>query len=154
LITAGLLAAGLQAQLRDAEAHAGEAEADQKAVRTAGLQLVRDTVTMFQLTATEVFGSTTLAFAQQQVSVPASLQVIACAYRLPPEALGLMLEIRLHCVSRVQATKRARWSWHQSIPPNFLVVAGRWRSATKGKHAGPQVLQPCAECAGPAGARL
>ena len=86
LSTAGLLAVGLQAQLRDAEAHAGEAEADQKGVRTAGLQLVRDTVTMFQLTATEVFGSATLAFAQQQVSMLASMQVITCAYRsLAPE---------------------------------------------------------------------
>jgi hypothetical protein len=79
--TAGLLAVGLQAQLRDAEAHAGEAEADRKAVRTAGLQLVRDTVAMFQLTATEVFGSATLAFAQQQVSECASLQDITCAHR-------------------------------------------------------------------------
>lgn len=78
LSTAGLLAVGLQAQLRDAEAHAGEAEADRKAVRTAGLQLVRDTVSMFQLTATEVFGSATLAFAQQQVRVCASSDYSQC----------------------------------------------------------------------------
>jgi hypothetical protein len=78
LSSAGLLAVGLQAQLRDAEAHAGEAEADQKAVRTAGLQLVRDTVSMFQLTATEVFGSATLAFAQQQVRVCASSDHSQC----------------------------------------------------------------------------
>lgn len=87
--TAGLLAVGLQAQLRDAEAHAGEAEADRKGVRTAGLQLVRDTVTMFQLTATEVFGSATLAFAQQQVSMLGSMQVITRAYRaLAPECVA------------------------------------------------------------------
>lgn len=58
---------GLQAQLRDAEAHAGEAEADRAGVRAAGLQLVRDTVAVFQLTATEVFGDASISFTQQQV---------------------------------------------------------------------------------------
>jgi hypothetical protein len=70
---------GLQAQLRDAEAHAGEAEDDRRAVRAAGLQLVRDTVAMFQLTATEVFGDATLAFARQQVSARVTLQYTGCA---------------------------------------------------------------------------
>lgn len=68
---------GLQAQLRDAEAHAGEAEVDRGAVRAAGLQLVRDTVAMFQLTATEVFGDAALAFGSwQQVSAHGNRQHI------------------------------------------------------------------------------
>lgn len=68
LNAAGLLAVGLQAQLRDAEAHAGEAQADRAGVRTAALQLVRDTAALFQLTATEVFGDAAGGFAQQEVS--------------------------------------------------------------------------------------
>jgi hypothetical protein len=54
---AGLLAVGLQAQLRDAKVSSGAAAEDSAAVRAEGARLVRDSASIFGLTASDVFGS-------------------------------------------------------------------------------------------------
>lgn len=53
---AGLLAVGLQAQLRDARVSSGGAADDGAAVRVEGSRLVRDCAMVFGLSADDVFG--------------------------------------------------------------------------------------------------
>jgi len=62
---AGLLAVGLQAQLRDAESQAAEAGEDSAVVRAQGVQLVCSTAAMFGLSPGEVFGAGSSATAGQ-----------------------------------------------------------------------------------------